>query len=95
MLKIAVVVLLGRGVDLCTMIFPPVTGNTPVFGLPEIATIVGLSCLVPLFFLRSCAAADAVPVNDPWLAAPDTPADRIETQRHEHYCKRFAQGCFD
>jgi hypothetical protein len=68
MLKIAVVVLLGRGADLYIMIFPPVLGNTPVFGIPEIATIVGLNCLVPLLFMRSFAAADAVPHNDPWLA---------------------------
>lgn len=68
MLRIAVMVLLGRGADLYIMIFPPVTGNTPVFGIPEIAAIVGLCCLLPLLFMRSFAASDAVPRNDPWLA---------------------------
>ena len=68
MLKIAAVVLLGRWVDLYIMIFPPVTGNTPVFGIPEVATIIGLCCLVPLLFIRSFAAAASVPQNDPWLA---------------------------
>ena len=42
--------------------------GTKVFGIPEIATIVGFSCLVPLLFMRSFAAANAVPRNDPWLA---------------------------
>ncbi len=68
MLKIAVVVLLGRWVDLYIMIFPSVTGNTPVFGLPELSTIVGFSCLIASLFMRSFAAADPVPRNDPWLA---------------------------
>ncbi len=68
MLRIAAVVLLGRCMDLYIMIFPPMVGDTPVFGIPEIAAIVGLSCLVALLFLRTFAAAAAVPRNDPWLA---------------------------
>jgi hypothetical protein len=68
MLKIATVVLLGRWVDLYIMIFPPVTGSAPVFGIPEVATMVGLSCLIPLLFMRSFTAAAPVPQNDPWLA---------------------------
>lgn len=68
MLKIAVVVLLGRWTDLYIMIFPPVTGNTPVFGIPEVGTIIGLSSLMGLLFMRSFASAGAVPRNDPWLA---------------------------
>ena len=68
MLKIAVVVLLGRWVDLYVMIFPSVTGNMPLFGLPEIGTIVGISCLMVFLFIRSFAAAGSVPRNDPWLA---------------------------
>ncbi len=61
MLKIAVVVLLGRWVDLYIMIFPAVTGNSPVFGIPEVAAIVGLSCLMASLFMRSFSGADAVP----------------------------------
>jgi hypothetical protein len=68
MLKISIVVLLGRWVDLYVMRFPPTTGNTPVFGIPEVATIIGLCCLIPLLFMRSFAAAEPVPRNDPWLA---------------------------
>lgn len=68
MLKIAVVVLLGRWVDLYVMLFPPTTGDSPVFGIPEIATIIGVGCLIPLLFMRSFAAAAPVPRNDPWLA---------------------------
>lgn len=67
MLKIAVVVLLGRWVDLYIMIFPSVTGYTPVFGLPEVGTMVGVSCLMAILFMRSFAAAGSVPCNDPWL----------------------------
>ena len=68
MLKIAVVVLLGRWLDLYIMIFPSVTGNTPMFGLPEVSTIVGVCCLMAILFIRSFAAAGSVPHNDPFLA---------------------------
>lgn len=68
MLKIAVEELLGRWADLYIMIFPPVTGNTPVFGIPEVGEIIGLSSLMGLLFMRSFASAGAVPRNDPWLA---------------------------
>ncbi|MDA1014718.1 MAG: hypothetical protein O3A00_09745 [Planctomycetota bacterium] len=38
MLKIAVVILIGRWVDLYVMVFPPVVGTAPVFGIWELAT---------------------------------------------------------
>ncbi len=67
MLKIAVVVLIGRWVDLYVMIFPPVTGEVPVFGLPEFATIGLISGLAFLLFLRAFKVANPVPVHDPFL----------------------------
>ena len=57
----------GRWVDLSVMIFPPVTGDIPLFGIPEVATIVCLGCLSGLLFVRSFARARAVPRNDPYL----------------------------
>ncbi|MCP4784844.1 MAG: hypothetical protein GY878_14915 [Fuerstiella sp.] len=67
MLKIAVVVLVGRWVDLYVMVFPPVTGSVPVFGLPEIASVLCVCGLSGLLFVKSFAAASPVPKNDPFL----------------------------
>ena len=67
MLKIAVVVLIGRWVDLYAMVFPPVTGTVPVFGLPEIAGILCVCCIAGLLFCRAFAAANPVPQNEPFL----------------------------
>lgn len=67
MLKIAVVVLMGRWVDLYVMVFPPVTGNVPVFGLPEIASMLCICGLAGLLFSKTFAVANPVPKNDPFL----------------------------
>ncbi len=67
MLKVAVIALIGRWVDLYMMIFPPVTGEVPVFGLPEIASFVVVVSLAGLLFVRAFAAAGPVPQNDPYL----------------------------
>jgi len=67
-LKVAAVVLIGRWVDLYVMIFPPVIGDTPVFGIPEVATVLSLCGLAAILFARSFASANAVPQSDPYLA---------------------------
>jgi hypothetical protein len=67
MLKVAVVVLIGRWVDLYVMIFPPVTGDVPVMGLPEVASVVCICGLSALLFIKSFAAAKPMPRNDPFL----------------------------
>lgn len=67
MLKVAVVVLIGRWVDLYMMIFPSVTGNVPVFGLPEIASFACIIGIAGLHFTRAFAAANPVPRNDAFL----------------------------
>jgi hypothetical protein len=67
MLKIAVVVLIGRWVDLYVMIFPPVTGDVPVMGLPEVASVVCVCGLSALLFIKSFADAKPMPRNDPFL----------------------------
>lgn len=69
MLRVSVVVLIGRWVDLAIMIFPPVTGATPLFGLPELAGLLCLSALASGLFLRLFAAADPAPRHDPDFAA--------------------------
>ena len=67
MMKIAVVLLVGRWVDLWLMVSPSTMGATPAFGLWEVA---GIGCiaaiLLPLLF-RSFPDADPVPTNDPYL----------------------------
>ena len=68
MLKVAVVVLLGRWVDLYVMMFPPVTGDTPVFGFPEVATMACVCGVAVLLFTKSFAGTRPVPKNDPYLA---------------------------
>lgn len=67
MVRVAVVVLIGRWLDLYVMIFPPVTGTSPVFGLPEFA---GASLVIGLagwIFLRSFSQANPMPQHDPLL----------------------------
>ena len=68
MLRVAVVVLIGRWVDLGVMIFPPVTGATPLFGLPELASMLTLCSLGSWLFLRSFSGVAPVPDNDPYLS---------------------------
>ncbi|OFV96611.1 MAG: hypothetical protein A3F68_11170 [Acidobacteria bacterium RIFCSPLOWO2_12_FULL_54_10] len=65
--KVAIVVLAGRWVDLYLMIFPALHGQTPVFGLWEIGSIVGACGLLLFFFQRALGQASLVPLNDPRL----------------------------
>ena len=67
MFRVAAIVLVGRWVDLYMMIFPPVTGEVPVFGLPEIASFVCVVSLASLLFIKTFTAAAPVPENDPYL----------------------------
>lgn len=67
MMRVAWIVLIGRWIDLSVMIYPPVVGNAPALGIPEVAGIVvGVSvafCGVSLAFKR----ANPVPLCDPYL----------------------------
>ncbi len=67
MLKVAVVALIGRWIDLYIMIFPPVTGEVPVFGLPEIASALCVAGLAGMLFIKAFSKAGPVPTNDPYL----------------------------
>jgi len=65
--NVAIIVLLGRWVDLYLMIFPPLIGETPAFGFWEIGSIVGTFGLFLVIFCRTLSQAPLVPLNDPRL----------------------------
>jgi len=67
MMKVAVVVLLGRWVDLYVMIFPSTMGPTPVFGIWEVASVGLLVGAFGWLFLRAFAKAPPLPTGDPLL----------------------------
>ena len=65
MMKVAVVVLIGRWLDLYLMVFPATIGSGPVFGVWEVA---GASLLIGGFgwlFFRSFSKATPAPKGDP------------------------------
>lgn len=67
MMKVAVIVLIGRWVDLYLMIFPSTVGDTPVFGIWEIASVGLLVGAFGWLFIRAFAKAPPVPTGDPLL----------------------------
>ena len=68
MMKVAVVVLIGRWVDLYVMVFPSTIGETPVFGVWELAGAGLLVGATGWLFFRSMAKAAPVPIGDPLLS---------------------------
>lgn len=67
MIKVAVIVLIGRWVDLYVMVFPDTPGGMPTFGVWELAGI-GLLCgAFAWLFLRSFRRAAPAPTGDPLL----------------------------
>ena len=68
MMKVAVVVLIGRWVDLYLMVFPSTIGETPVFGVWELASAGMLVGATGWLFFRSMARAAPVPTGDPLLS---------------------------
>ena len=66
--KVAVVVLLGRWLDLYLMIQPAAAGSNPQFGLWEVAAIAGTLAIFILVFARAFRHAPPVPLGDPFLA---------------------------
>lgn len=67
LLKVAIIVLLGRWLDLYLMILPPVSGARPEIGAWEIGAAMGLVGLAGLLFFGAMRKANVVPVNDPYL----------------------------
>jgi hypothetical protein len=68
LVKVAVLVLLGRWLDLYLMISPPSMGAKPAFGVWEFGLMLGAVGLCGLVFFRALRHAAPVPLGDPWLA---------------------------
>ena len=68
MMKVAVVVLIGRWVDLYITVFPATVGTTAVFGIPEVAAVCGMVGVFGWLFYRSFFAAPPVPSKDPFFS---------------------------
>ena len=67
LVKVAVVVVAGRCLDLYLMILPPFAGPKPVLGLWEVGLIGGAAALYILIFFRVLRNAPLVPLRDPYL----------------------------
>lgn len=67
LLKVAIVVLIGRWIDLYWMIAPPFHPEAPVIGLWEIAPIAAAAAAFFLVTLKSFAKRNSIPVKDPYL----------------------------
>ncbi len=66
MMKVAVVVLIGRWVDLTVMVFPSTVGKLPVLGIWEIS---GACCMIGIFgllFFKALTKSAPAPKNDPY-----------------------------
>lgn len=68
MMKVAVVLLLGRAVDLYLMVYPSTIGEAPVLGLWEAGAVCAVIGAGGLLLAKSFLAAPAVPKRDPFLS---------------------------
>ena len=66
-LRVAVVMLIGRLLDLYVMIAPPLMPEGPTFGIWELAALVGCLALFAFALQRSLTRAPLVPVGDAGL----------------------------
>lgn len=67
MVKVAVVVLIGRWLDLYLQIFPGISASVPVFGIPEIGITLGAVGVAGIVVLRGLGRWPLVPIKDPYL----------------------------
>ena len=67
MMRIAVVLLIGRLMDLYVMIFPATYGEKPVIGIWELAAIVCVTTIGIWAMDRAFGSANPVPQRDPFL----------------------------
>ena len=67
LLRVCALLLVGRWLDLYLMIQPVFEKEAPVFGIWEIAPVVGPAALFVVFLRRGLAAANVVPKGDPYL----------------------------
>jgi hypothetical protein len=68
LVRVSIVLLAGRWLDLYLMIMPPFSGGKPQIGIWEIGLVAGLVGVFGLGFLAALARAPLVPVKDPYLA---------------------------
>jgi hypothetical protein len=67
LLRVCVLLLAGRWLDLYLMVQPVFQKQAPALGLWEIAPIVGATALFLIVLRRGLAAASLVPTGDPYL----------------------------
>lgn len=67
LIKVCVILLIGRWFDLFIMIQPPIMGENPGFGPWEIFPFLGIVAAFVLVFMRAFRSGNAVPIGDPTL----------------------------
>jgi hypothetical protein len=65
--RVAVVILVGRALDLYLMIYPPLLESGPRFGLVELGVLLATVGLVGIVVIRTLGGASLVPIGDPYL----------------------------
>ena len=65
--RIAVIILVGRAIDLYLSIYPPLFEAGPRFGLAEIGILMATVGLTGVVVVRALGGASLVPVGDPYL----------------------------
>lgn len=68
MARIAVLLLIGRWLDLYLMVYPSTLGGTPIWGIWETASVTLLFSTGCLLMLRALTRASLIPVGDPYLS---------------------------
>ena len=64
---VAIVILVGRWLDVYLMVFPGIVGETPTFGIWELGLTLGGIGAFGLVLAASLKGAPVVPVRDPEL----------------------------
>jgi hypothetical protein len=73
-LRVGMVFLFGRVIDLWLLLGPPLMQDGPGFGPYELAPVLGMAALFAWYFLRTLARENLVPLGDP----------NLETSLHHH-----------
>jgi hypothetical protein len=74
--KVALVVLLGRGLDLALMVLPTLPEQEPLLWILDLALLLGAGGVFCLVMFSSLSKTALVPKNDPYLVEslpPDSP----------------------
>ncbi|MAT39645.1 MAG: hypothetical protein CL946_08570 [Ectothiorhodospiraceae bacterium] len=67
LLKVSIIVLIGRWIDYYWMIAPPFNPDAPALGIWELAPVLALVAAFFLVTLKSFSKRNPVPINDPYL----------------------------